>query len=347
MENNQQSFWQFSDQLRLQTSNMANLSLNDSIWSSNYVSKRPDQRRNFDITVGASAEKNPLKSADINWKVDPTARNLSFGPVGSKPVNEANPMDKFKAKATDFNDNLFNEVWKFNPPINDLAFCPAGSNSTFVNGGFNKGIYSSSKIYDYSANLKGNSKNKGFDDEHGTKSGKRSNKKNHNKNEDGGGGKDSKNSSEKRFKTLPPAEALPRNETIGGYIFVCNNETMEENLKRQLFGLPPRYRDSVRAITPGLPLFLYNYSTHQLHGIYEAASFGGTNIDPKAWEDKKCPGESRFPAQVRAIRRKACEALEEDSFRPILHHYDGPKFRLELSVPEALSLLDVFSEQNP
>lgn len=30
----------------------------------------------------------------------------------------------------------------------------------------------------------------------------------------------------------------------------------------------------------------------------QAASFGGTNIDPMAWEDKKCPGESRFPAQV-------------------------------------------------
>lgn len=30
----------------------------------------------------------------------------------------------------------------------------------------------------------------------------------------------------------------------------------------------------------------------------QAASFGGTNIDPTAWEDKKCAGESRFPAQV-------------------------------------------------
>ena len=37
-------------------------------------------------------------------------------------------------------------------------------------------------------------------------------------------------------------------------------------------GLPPRYRDSVRAITPGLPLFLYNYSTHQLHGIFEVCN---------------------------------------------------------------------------
>ncbi|KAF5958652.1 hypothetical protein HYC85_005877 [Camellia sinensis] len=101
-------------------------------------------------------------------------------------------------------------------------------------------------------------------------------------------------------------------------------------------GLPPRYRDSVRAITPGLPLFLYNYTTHQLHGIFEAVSFGGSNIDPTAWEDKKCRGESRFPAQVRIRIRKLCKALEEDAFRPVLHHYDGPKFRLELSVPESL-----------
>ncbi|KAK3137815.1 hypothetical protein QOZ80_5AG0360860 [Eleusine coracana subsp. coracana] len=150
---------------------------------------------------------------------------------------------------------------------------------------------------------------------------------------------------DKRFKSLPASESLPRGEAIGGYIFVCNNDTMEENLKRQLFGLPSRYRDSVRAIRPGLPLFLYNYSTHQLHGIFEAASFGGSNIDPAAWEDKKCPGESRFPAQVRVATRKICDPLEEDAFRPILHHYDGPKFRLELSVPEALSLLDIFAEK--
>jgi hypothetical protein len=139
---------------------------------------------------------------------------------------------------------------------------------------------------------------------------------------------------DKRFKSLPPAEMLPRHETLGGYIFVCNNDTMQEDLKRQLFGLPQRYRDSVRAIQPGLPLFLYNYTTHQLHGIFEASSFGGSNIDPTAWEDKKCRGESRFPAQVRIRVRRLCKPLQEEAFRPILHHYDGPKFRLQLSVPE-------------
>ncbi|CAN8236463.1 unnamed protein product [Cochlearia groenlandica] len=146
---------------------------------------------------------------------------------------------------------------------------------------------------------------------------------------------------DKRFKTLPASECLPKSEVLGGYIFVCNNDTMLEDLKRQLFGLPPRYKDSVRTITPGLPLFLYNYTTHQLHGIFEATTFGGSNIDPTAWEDKKCKGESRFPAQVRIRVRKLYKALEEDAFRPVLHHYDGPKFRLELTIPETLALLDL------
>ncbi|XP_031270006.1 B2 protein-like [Pistacia vera] len=149
----------------------------------------------------------------------------------------------------------------------------------------------------------------------------------------------------KWYKTLPPGEILPRNEALGGYIFVCNNETMQEDLRRQLFGLPQKYKDSVRAITPGLPLFLYNYTAHQLYGVFQAVSFGGSNIDPTAWEDKKCRGESRFPAQVRIRMKKKCKPLEEDAFRPILYHYDGPKFRLQLSVPEALALLDLFKEE--
>ncbi|KAK2991436.1 hypothetical protein RJ640_019082 [Escallonia rubra] len=324
MENNQSSFWQFSDQLRVQTNSFNGLSLNDSIWSNSYVSKRPEDRRNFDIRVG--------------------------GEVGA-------PASSVKS---DFNG--FNSDWKIGlSPIGSIGG-GVGSGQNLVgaaglNGGFNKGIYSKPTVnlnqnnvnYNSSFGIgtkfgKGVNNGKVEDDLHhyGAKSGKRN--KNYNNNSNSNGDTNSKNGVDKRFKTLPPSESLPRNETVGGYIFVCNNDTMQENLKRQLFGLPPRYRDSVRQITPGLPLFLYNYSTHQLHGVFEAASFGGTNIDPSAWEDKKNPGESRFPAQVRVLTRKVCEPLEEDSFRPILHHYDGPKFRLELNIPEAISLLDIFEE---
>ncbi|OVA08222.1 Development/cell death domain [Macleaya cordata] len=292
MENNQQSFWQFSDQLRLQSSNFANLSINDNIWGNSYTSKRPEERRNFDIRVGG----------------------------------ERASSNNLKPKGSDLNG--FNDGWKIG---NSFGGIVGGTHQK--NLSVNNGIYSKP-----GSNYNKNNKNK--EDDQVNKSGKKSNN-NNNKNKD-----ENKNSVDKRFKTLPPTESLPRNEVVGGYIFVCNNDTMEENLKRQLFGLPPRYRDSVRAITPGLPLFLYNYSTHQLHGIFEAASFGGTNIDPSAWEDKKCPGESRFPAQVRVVTRKICDPLEEDSFRPILHHYDGPKFRLELNIPEALALLDIFSDES-
>uniref|UniRef100_A0A5B7B0Q7 Putative B2 protein-like n=1 Tax=Davidia involucrata TaxID=16924 RepID=A0A5B7B0Q7_DAVIN len=318
MENNQQSFWQFSDQLRLQSNNLSNLSLNDSIWSNSYGSKRPEERRNFDIRVGAE-------------------------------LNSVDSSNNLKPNVSDFNG--FNDGWKFGSSGIGSIGGGLSQNMVPLNGGFNKGIFSKPSMnFNYNNNninisTKGNriGNGKGEDDHYGGKNGKKNKNNNNNSNNSDN---NNKNSVDKRFKTLPPSESLPRNETVGGYIFVCNNDTMQENLKRQLFGLPPRYRDSVRAITPGLPLFLYNYSTHQLHGIFEAASFGGTNIDPSAWEDKKNPGESRFPAQVQVLTRKVCEPLEEDSFRPILHHYDGPKFRLELNIPEALSLLDVFAEKS-
>ncbi|KAG6791579.1 hypothetical protein POTOM_000702 [Populus tomentosa] len=390
MENNQQSFYQFSDQLRVQTSNLANLSLNDSIWSNSYGSKRPDERRNFDIRVGGGVNNLKQKGSDLNsfsdgwnpindikqkgsrlnlfndgWNsvndLKPKGSNSNLFDEGWSSVNDLKPKgsnlnvfsDGYNLKPKGSDLNVFNDGWKMGSSANNYGVSPIGPIGQFVggsqknigiNGGFNKGIYSkNNNIHNSNVNVsvKGN-KNKG-DDDFGSKSSKKSGSKKSNSSENN----DSKSAADKRFKTLPPSESLPRYETIGGYIFVCNNDTMAENLKRELFGLPPRYRDSVRQITPGLPLFLYNYSTHQLHGVFEAASFGGTNIDPAAWEDKKCPGESRFPAQVRVMTRKICEPLEEDSFRPILHHYDGPKFRLELNIPEALSLLDIFEEQNP
>ncbi|KAK9988049.1 hypothetical protein SO802_028288 [Lithocarpus litseifolius] len=47
--------------------------------------------------------------------------------------------------------------------------------------------------------------------------------------------------------------------------------------------------------------------------------------------------------KVRIQIKKKCKPLEEDEFRPILHHNDGPKFRLKLSVPEvSLYVLPIY-----
>ncbi|CAL9049062.1 B2 protein [Musa acuminata AAA Group] len=314
----QASFWQFSDQLRLQTSGLSDLSIGDSIWSDCYVKQQP-LPSSTDLNGGGSF---------AGWKSAFGSQKLAFG-TSNYGVNRYNNADSNRigesggVKSSSYFGGNYNDGG--NGVIKDYF-------NTAVNKPINKPVNGNGK--------KSNSNDGG--------SGKKKRNVNYNNNNSSNNrnNNDKDAAVDKRFKTLPPSEALPRNEAIGGYIFVCNNDTMEENLRRQLFGLPSRYRDSVRAITPGLPLFLYNYSTHQLHGIFESASFGGTNIDPTAWEDKKCPGESRFPAQVRVVTRKLYEPLEEDSFRPILHHYDGPKFRLELNVEEALKLLDIFAEKN-
>ncbi|KAF8724820.1 hypothetical protein HU200_020758 [Digitaria exilis] len=331
MEGYDREFWQFSDQLRLQN-NFSNLSIADSIWSS--ASALPDQG----VAAGTNGGGPGL--------IGSAGGKLAFGNATTTNADRYNyfPANAGGAANLDAKTNSNNSggLAAFNKNINspaalgnDYYFSKSAAN-TNAGGDVIKSYLN--KSVGRQANNNNNNNNNSSSFGVGKKSAAVHDKKKGAGNGNGAG-------VDKRFKSLPASEALPRGEAIGGYIFVCNNDTMEENLKRQLFGLPSRYRDSVRAIRPGLPLFLYNYSTHQLHGIFEAASFGGSNIDPTAWEDKKCPGESRFPAQVRVATRKICDPLEEDAFRPILHHYDGPKFRLELSVPEALSLLDIFAEK--
>ncbi|XP_020599303.1 B2 protein-like [Phalaenopsis equestris] len=152
-------------------------------------------------------------------------------------------------------------------------------------------------------------------------------------------------SSNRCFKTFSLAQTSPWNK-IGGYMFISCNETMEKDIKMQLFCLPLSYCDSVRAITPGMPLFLYNETTRQLHGIFEATSFGGYNIDSTVWEDINYKGTSRFPAQVRIRIKKLCKPLEEDAFRPILQNYCDPTASFELSIVETSALLDLYEKHD-
>ncbi|XP_062180674.1 B2 protein-like [Phragmites australis] len=326
MESYDREFWQFSDQLRLQN-NFSNLSIADSIWSNSSNTTFAD-RRNADPLLYPDQTTNRSSPGLIG------SGKLAFGNATTTNADRYNYFPATDTKNNNSSNFTFNKNNHPGAVGNDYYFnknANAFNSNTNAGGDLIKSYFNKSVGRPANNNINVGKKNAA-----------------HDKKKNGTNGSSNSNSTsnvDKRFKSLPASEALPRGEAIGGYIFVCNNDTMEENLKRQLFGLPSRYRDSVRAIRPGLPLFLYNYSTHQLHGIFEAASFGGSNIDPTAWEDKKCPGESRFPAQVRVATRKICDPLEEDAFRPILHHYDGPKFRLELSVPEALSLLDIFAEK--
>ncbi|KAG2617007.1 hypothetical protein PVAP13_3NG177974 [Panicum virgatum] len=288
MEGYDREFWQFSDQLRLQN-NFSNLSIADSIWSSSTSPNNslPDQ------SVNASSWK---LAAPSGPGLIGSGSKLAFG---NATTTNADRYNYFPAGAPDAKSNTNNSGGlAFSKGVNGPA---AGlgndyyfsKNAAALNANTNAGGDVIKSYFNKSIGRAASNSNSNSSFGVGKK-----NAAAHDKKKSAGSGNGNGAGVDKRFKSLPASEALPRGEAIGGYIFVCNNDTMEENLKRQLFGLPSRYRDSVRAIRPGLPLFLYNYSTHQLHGIFEAASFGGSNIDPTAWEDKKCPGESRFPAQV-------------------------------------------------
>jgi hypothetical protein len=328
MEGYDREFWQFSDQLRLQTAAFSGLSLGDSIWS---PAAGAGRRNSSQPDAGLFASPAPADAALAAAKNNLNgggpgligSGKLAFGATTTSKADRYNNLPTDKAAAA-YNNNNINSGYAKNISSNGFKM-GYNSNGSSNNSGEVKSYFNKSAGRPASNNSSshhgGAGKKHGGAGDYG--------KKKHAKNE-GGGNNNGAAAADKRFKTLPASEALPRGEAVGGYIFVCNNDTMDENLRRELFGLPSRYRDSVRAIRPGLPLFLYNYSTHQLHGIFEvtkqfdllshrseellavssvltdhlvravhqAASFGGTNIDPTAWEDKKCPGESRFPAQV-------------------------------------------------
>jgi len=102
-------------------------------------------------------------------------------------------------------------------------------------------------------------------------------------------------------------EARPPN----GYLFLCSNRTERECLERKLFGAPKSEWDRVSQVKEGDILFLLNYQSNRLHGVFEAASDGKMNIEPYAFD-------GYFPAQVRVRRKMRCPWLDETTLLPLI-----------------------------
>ena len=76
-----------------------------------------------------------------------------------------------------------------------------------------------------------------------------------------------------------------------GWVFFCNNQTQEENLRRGVVGTYadnlPRFQD----LRAGDPVLLYNYHTRQLVAHFTATSETRIVDDSDPWSRK-------YPAQV-------------------------------------------------
>ncbi|KAL5742445.1 hypothetical protein ACOSP7_029177 [Xanthoceras sorbifolium] len=131
---------------------------------------------------------------------------------------------------------------------------------------------------------------------------------------------------------------------LGGVIFGCTKRTIQECLTKQLFGLPAAHFLYVKKIDPGLPLFLFNYSSRNLHGIFEAASPGQMNINPYGWTDD---GSERtlYPAQVQVRVRLQCQPLLENQFKPIIadNYYTPNHFWFELDHAQTSKLMSLLA----
>ncbi|XP_010489790.1 PREDICTED: uncharacterized protein LOC104767436 [Camelina sativa] len=129
-----------------------------------------------------------------------------------------------------------------------------------------------------------------------------------------------------------------------GVIFGCKFSTIKECYAKNLFGLPAPHMAYIKNIDPGLTLFLFNYSDRTLHGIFEAASEGKLNIDPKAWSPNGTD-PSPYPAQVKVRVRVRCEPLPEEKFSPVIseNYKDEKMFWFELDRGQTNKLLRLFS----
>jgi len=76
------------------------------------------------------------------------------------------------------------------------------------------------------------------------------------------------------------------------FIMLCNWQTEQECIDRNLFGDKAKRLEDLNEIKSGDIGFLLNIDRDELVGVFRACSEAQLHIDPKAWKGK-------FPAQVR------------------------------------------------
>jgi hypothetical protein len=90
---------------------------------------------------------------------------------------------------------------------------------------------------------------------------------------------------------------------VKGFLAVCSDETEKECFDKMLFGAPAKWTTEVAKVQKGDIGFLRNYESNRLFGIFRADLNGLLNIDKNAWG-------GRFPAQVKVVREKQCDPLQ-------------------------------------
>ncbi|XP_057511216.1 uncharacterized protein LOC130793515 isoform X2 [Actinidia eriantha] len=128
-----------------------------------------------------------------------------------------------------------------------------------------------------------------------------------------------------------------------GAIFMSNASTKRECFGRKLFGLPSAMANFVKQVKSGMILFLFEFESRELYGVFRATSDGAMNIVPHAFSSSG----KQFPAQVRFTPLWYCNPLSELEFRDAIqeNYFSWKKFNFGLSDDQVSRLLRLFSSR--
>ncbi|BBM99538.1 hypothetical protein MPTK1_1g21920 [Marchantia polymorpha subsp. ruderalis] len=151
------------------------------------------------------------------------------------------------------------------------------------------------------------------------------------------------------IKTAPQRKLAERGR-LGSVIFGCTNATYNECVTNKLFGLPYSHHSYVEQIDIGMPLFLFNYNDRKMHGIFEAVSEGGLNINLHAWTGGDSGSRTQFPAQVRVQLRSdftRIVSIPEAVFKDAIidSYYSASHFFFEVDNEQTERLIKLFERQ--
>ncbi|KAL1200454.1 B2 protein [Cardamine amara subsp. amara] len=147
----------------------------------------------------------------------------------------------------------------------------------------------------------------------------------------------------RRMKHMEDSNGASGEDPEYGAIFMSNSSTRRECLRRELFGLPIGLAGFVKQVKAGMMLFLFEFESRELHGVFEACSDGGINIEPNAFRSSG----KQFPAQVKFKEKWRCRPLTESEFRHSIteNYFTAKKFNFGLSKAQVQRLLKLFSSK--
>ncbi|EOD22261.1 hypothetical protein EMIHUDRAFT_354732 [Emiliania huxleyi CCMP1516] len=116
-------------------------------------------------------------------------------------------------------------------------------------------------------------------------------------------------------------------EPAAGVIFSCTDATFEQCYEMSVVGLPRKYLPLVGSIAAGRTLlFLFNFSTRAIHGVYLATSEGTENLHPGAFTAGSARDVGEMPD-------------EEAEIKHVLEYTERQRFRFKLSRYQCRDLL--------